>query len=365
MAKRIKKYGKSALILGLILTLVAMYLAIPIGQAADLTKERDTLSDSRPSVIAMHTVIFKATTAVPLSGHVIVDLPDAFSTPVMDYTDIEIYWDSADPPTTVCTMAASCSATDCCVTVTAELDKVDITLKSGAGILQDDYVKVVIGDGASGGDEDITNPTAGVYTVDLKTQNNVPADIDTGKTLVYIIAGVTVSATVAESLSVSISDSAIGFGTLDSGAIRYATAAEDGSLTEPTANLPTYIEVSTNAASGVGITIKDEGDGSAAGLYRSVFPTKLIPAVGAFDVTAGVEEYGVYGKDAGTGITISDDFDNDSPDVAISRIPQTFATSSGPLDAKNVDISMKASITGATTAGSYADTIILITTPTY
>ena len=259
MPKIVKKYGKITLVLGLILVLVVMHVMITSVQAADLTKERDTLSDSRPSVISKHTVIFRATTAVPLSGHVIVDLPDAFTTPAMDYTDVAIYWDASDPPTTECVMAAACGAANCCVTVTTATDTVDITLKSGAGITAADYVKVVIGDGAAGGWEDITNPTAATYTIDLTTQTAGQASIDTGKCMVAIIAGVTVSVTVAESLSVTVNAVTPTDCTTTDG-----TEVTTTSTTVPFATVTPEafydgcqrVDVGTNAANGYGATVQ-------------------------------------------------------------------------------------------------------------
>jgi len=179
-------------------------------------------------------------------------------------------------------------------------------------------------------------------------------------------SGIGVSSTLTESLTATISDYAIGFGNLDSGNVRYATADETGNTVEPASDLPTYIEVSTNAGNGMSIAIKDIGDGSAnAGLYDSTIPN-LIPAVASSAVSAGSEEYGVYGKDADANITIDEGFDDDTTsDLAITRAMQTFATSSGGLSAENVDISAKASVAGATEAGSYDDTLILAVTPTY
>jgi len=49
MAKTIKKHGKITLIIGLMIMLVAMYLAVPTGKAADLNNREVKISDSRPS----------------------------------------------------------------------------------------------------------------------------------------------------------------------------------------------------------------------------------------------------------------------------------------------------------------------------
>ncbi len=357
MAKKIKKHGKTALILGLILTLVAMYLAIPISQAAQITSRQMKISDSRPTAASTSvTYDFQGTTST--------DTVKCLRMRICNESDI----------TGSCTKPTGLSTTGAAKGDAGDWNVWDQTHWTGT-FTTDGDVKYTYSTGEIGGTnasfstDSITNPTsAGVYYAWINTYSDEACStaVDSGVTAFYIIAGVTVSATVAETLSVTISDSAIGFGTLDSSEIRYATANEAGATSEPGDDAPTYIQVSTNAASGMGITIKDDGDGSStAGLYESS-TTELIPAVASSDVSVGSEEYGVYGKGAGSGITIDEGFDNDTTnDLAISRIPQTFATASGPLDAKNVDISAKASIAGDTPAGSYSDTLTLITTPTY
>lgn len=362
MSKTIKKYSKTAIVLGLILAMAAMYELIPLVQADNYLPNREMkISDSRVNQTAV-TYDFEA-------NH---------STDTVKCVKLEF----CDAPTSTCNaptgMDASGGAKD-------SGNWSGWTAGSWTGSFAVAVVRYYNTTGEAGGDNysmstsGVTNSSSAPNDYYVRVTSYNPASctdadtcctgtvVDTGVAAFYILSsGIGVSATVAESLSASIFDTAIGFGTLTSADTYYATANEQGAITEPANDAPTYLEVTTNAASGVGITIKDEGSGSAAGLYKSSGTTKLIGAVASSDVSDGAEEYGVYGKGAGTGIIIDEGFDNDTvSDVAITRSPLPFASSSGPLNAINVDISAMASVTGITPAGDYSDTIILITTPLY
>lgn len=361
MPKIVKKYGKITLILGLILVLIGMYVTILPTQASGTLPNRSvTISNSTPGAAGVDYA-FKADFTASTIRCIEVVFSAAAVTNGMVTTSATQGADAdwGGTPFTKATWADIENATPGTVRFW------DATGEAGASA-------AIFGIGT------ITNPSALAYSAKINTYapgscTNAATcctgtKTDEGTVMFAITAVVTVSATVAETLSVSIFDTAIGFGTLSTTQARYATADEAGSLSEPGSDLPTYISVTTNAASGVNISIADVGDGSTnAGLYKSASPTDLIEAKASSAVTdASGDGFGVYGKDAGSGLTIHEGFDNDGTDDAIiARTPLTFATSSGVLSSINVDISAKASVAGATKAGSYSDTLILITTPTY
>jgi len=370
MPKIIKKHSKTALVLGLILALIAMYELIPLVKAAELTYESDTLSDSRPSEISKHTVIFKATTAVPLSGHVIIDLPDAFVTPAMDYTDVAIYFDADNPPITECVMAAACDATKCCATITEATDLIDITLKSGAGITAGHYVKVVIGDGAAGGWEDITNSIAGVQTITLTTQTAAAATIDTGTLKVAVISGVAVTATVAETLTFTIA--AVGSSQSVNGATTTVATTDGvsvplGALSVSANTIAAHdLAVTTNATNGYTTTTQytqklridasnDIDDHSGSNASPSTFSG------------AATEAFGYTTNDAtlGTGTPARFTSSGGNKWAAFTTSPLEVAYSAGPVTAEATRIGYQAGISATTSAGSYSTTVIYICTPIY
>jgi hypothetical protein len=398
MPKIIKKHGKIVLVLALILALVAISGLIPLARAASLTKERDTLSDSRPETIAMHTVIFQATTAVPLSGHVVIDLPAGFTTSAMDETDVLIYFDANDPPTTPCAMAAACDGTHCCVTVTPATDTVDITLTTAAGITAGHYVKVVIGDGAAGGLEDIENPTVGVYDVDITTQDAVPAGLDTGKAKVAIVAGVEVTATVAESLSFTIDHVAaancpetIG-GTDNSDDVSHdEDTVSFGTITPETFYFSCQsLEIKTNAPTGYTCTVQEtdqlkfggtefpDGDCNTGSCSEILVGAWTTAAEGGFgycmdDVTGNAALTTDASDDVGTGATdwVTANQCDDTPKFKIfpekaidTPDTETVMKSYTPAaDTSYMGYKINALYTQAT--GDYSTTTIFVATPTY
>jgi len=357
MSKIVKKYSKLAITLGLILAIVAMYFGTPIVRAATISDRELKISDSREGDQGGTGVIYdfqgdhSGTTVMCLRLQICTTITGGCTVP-----------DGLD------TTGGAKDSTNWSGWIAANFNG-NFTTNGTIDYLHTDA-------GQSGGNDysfstsGITNPdSSATYYARVTTYSDScgGTEVDSGVVAFAILqGGITVSAAVRETLSVTISDYAIGFGDLDVSNVRYATADEAGSTSEPGSDLPTYIQVSTNAGSGMVITIKDIGDGAGgAGLYSSG-ASKLIPAVASSAVSAGSEEYGVYGKDAGTGITIDEGFDDDgNADVAIDDTMLTFASSSGVLNAINVDISAKASIAGTTPAGTYSDTLILVVTPNY
>jgi hypothetical protein len=205
------------------------------------------------------------------------------------------------------------------------------------------------------------NTTSGIIT--MKTNNNT-IDIDSTNFVIDILASdqISISGVVDPTLTFSISDSSIGFGTITSAAVRYVTADLLGSATEATNGLPSTVTVSTNGTGGVVVEIKDTNANSASGLYSNAGSGKTIASAASTAVTLGNEGFGVYGKNS-SNITLSEAFDNDSTaDLAISTTFQTIASTAGPVSSGSFDISAKAGVSGSTPAGSYADTLTVVAT---
>jgi hypothetical protein len=351
MPKIVKKYGKITLVLGLILVLVAMYLTIPTSQAATITSRKMTISDSRPSQTGV-TYTFTGT----------------HSSTVVKCLRVQ-YCTTATGTCTKPTGMVTTSATRGTFTgwTTASWTIVNTT---------DGETKYTNATGEAGGagyviqTGTITNPsTEAVAYARVTTYTNTDCatgSTDTGTVAYSIIGGVAVSATVAEYMTFTIGDSAIGFGTWSAGstAVRWATADELGATAEPGAGAPSVLTLSSNATNGNSVTIRSIGSGSAAGLYDSV-STNVIDAAASSAVVAGTEGYGVYGKNAAS-LTIAEGFDNDTTgDTAVSTTAATFVSTTGAVSSGTVDLTIKAAIAATTQAGSYTDTLVLVATPTY
>lgn len=348
MSEKVKRTGKFVVVLGVILALVGMYVLIPQAKAAQMSSRNVVISDSRASGTGV-SYDFQGTTTATTTRCIKME----FCTTATG---------SCTTPTGLSTTSATKSSTGWNV-----FNQANWTLDNSTN----GTLKLTYATGENGGSNsswvinNITNPSsAGTYFVRLNTYSDTgcSTQIDYGVVAFAIVtSGVSVSATVAETLTFSISDYAIGFGELTNAALRYASGDENGSASEVTASTLT---LSTNAANGANVTIQDEGNGSSAGLYSAGTST-LIPAVASTDVTAGDDEYGVFARQA-SGLNIDEGFDNDgTSDVAISRTAQSYVSSTGPVSSGTAGIAAVASILATQQAGSYSDTLIFIATPTY
>lgn len=166
---------------------------------------------------------------------------------------------------------------------------------------------------------------------------------------------VTVSATVASSVSCNTDVSSTAFGTLTSGSISTST---------PTASTT----LSCNVGLGCTLSINDAGNGVNGGLSTSS-PAYLIPSPNAaFNATAtlvaGTEGYGIIATTsaAGSGGTLGiaarylQTFTGNTVG-GLSTSTLTLASSTAAVSGREVLVRHKAAISGTTQAADYTDTI--------
>ncbi|MDD5547408.1 MAG: hypothetical protein PHN74_00700 [Candidatus Pacebacteria bacterium] len=158
---------------------------------------------------------------------------------------------------------------------------------------------------------------------------------------------VTVSATVSTSVSCNTDITETAFGTLSVSSI--TTATTDASTT-----------MSCNYAAGCTLTIQDSGSGSNPGLWNSA-NSYLIASADA-TLAVGVEGYGIQVSAAPAGygdtLTLSTTYDKTGNVVGgLLRTATTLASTDSPTSGRTAKVVHKASISGLTTAGTYADTI--------
>jgi len=259
MPKIVKKYGKITLILGLILVLVGMYVAITPARAGYCTKEKDVLSDSRPSTVSNHEIYFVTPTGVDASTDTItLTFAAGFTMGSVAFGDMDLAVDNdgnCDGTWTDKTLAATPAAGVWGVGVSGQVITFTAPTDATTGEIPAGYcVQIEIGTNASGGSIQITNPTAGVKDIDIGGTFG-----DTGKIKVAIISGVTVSATVAESLSVTVNevDSAICTTTGGTKVTTTSTTVPFGTVnTEAFYDGCQRVDIGTNAANGYSGTVQ-------------------------------------------------------------------------------------------------------------
>ena len=162
----------------------------------------DTLSGTdayyKAAAYNKHTVVFTNIGAIVASGLIVITPEDLdFTIPTMDYADITL---TVEGETRTLAGAASGSADGVSVT-TGTSGNIDITLgttttntKAAPGtsgnIAAGCTIVITIGDGASAGLDDITNPSAAnAYTVGVDIKNAVPTTVHTSTAKVRIIDG--------------------------------------------------------------------------------------------------------------------------------------------------------------------------------
>jgi hypothetical protein len=350
------------------ITLISMVLAMSMFQfsilpanAAALTNISDTMSRLAKQTDANHSIAF--TTATALTGGQKIKIQFG---PDTDAFTLKGTLDSADLTVTGMTLVDTCGAGASEVTVAFDKTEPDENIT----------FTVCTGDTVSAGaktvdisHEEITNPdNAGTYKIAIKTLTAGDEEIDSGSLAVAIIDNdqVTIQATVEPTFTFSLTGTTMTFGSFATPSLRYANNTSGGT-SEPEAGATTRATVSTNAVHGAAITIRSEGNGTNAGLYSSG-ASYLIAADTSYNVihTTTNDRYGVYGTRASSDLTVDEGFDNDNiNDVAISRSPQNFASSTSPVDNAYVDVIYVARTIGSTPAGSYVDKVTLIATGTF
>ena len=162
-----------------------------------------------------------------------------------------------------------------------------------------------------------------------------------------------------QSISFSISDNSIGFGTLLPGATRYATGDTLGASAD-SANAHT-ISVATNAASGyvmylAGSTLTCTACGGAT-----------ITAVGASAVapSVGTEQLGVRGVVVGGTGTVSSPYNTSNWALDTAAFPDTFATGAGDEAVTTYGLRYMSNIASNSESGSYSSNLTFIVTATF
>jgi len=394
MAKIIKKYSKTALVLLLIGILTGVYfLGSPVKvQAGVLTGESDVLNDSRPSATSTHTIYFITPTGIDASTDtIILDFADQFTmgtTSAIDYTDIDLATSTATSNCSGASYAdatlAAAAASNTYGVATSTWQVITFTAPTNAGtgtIIAGTCVQVQIGTNAtfqSTGTRFITNPaSAGVYDLDFSGTFG-----DTGKTKLAIISGVTITATVAESMNVSVNAIATSTCATTGGT---AIASATTSINFMTINTEAFydscqrIDVGTNAASGYsadlykttlltdsgGDTIPDGAcNGTCSITTAAAWDSASTNGFGycMSDVTlkgAKVADasWGTNGCGAGT--------QNFKLVGTTATNAKTIMKSNSATSTNQAYIGYRLTVDSAQAAGTYSSTMIYVVTPTY
>jgi len=334
------------------------FLPVTTVRAASITSAKDVLSTLTDSASANHTISWVSPSAVANNTSITITFPTGFSLTGIVEDDVDIAGSSEGELTT----AADCSGSeDASVAVASQT--VTITLCSGDGgdFTNSETITVEIGNHAAASG-------TGVNQIENQTvaQNNSDAIIDitsgasdSGSVAVEIITddSVTVTATVDPSITFSISDTSVGFGTLASGAVRYATGDGTGGTTETTA--AHTMSAGTNAAGGLAVTYN-------GGLLTSAGNTIDAATSVTPPGNTSAEQFAIAVDDNGTAFSIVAGYDQATPLYSfVASTTTTLFSSSAPLTSTAVDVHYLANIAANTEAGNYTTSITYIATGTF
>jgi len=335
----------------LIVSMVAMYGFVPVTKAASLATASDTIGDSRPSVSTSHVIVFQSA-ANPLFEEDFIDINFGSFTGAVEGN---------------VTCPANSTAT------TTFNDYVGCVVDAGQSLASSSSHTITV--------TTVTNPgTPDVYDVVLATYASTSPQtvLETATTKVYVVAAVTVSATVDSTLTFTVAgidadqdvNGVTTTGTSTSTTIPFGTIDNTASST-----IGQRLSVSTNATDGFVVTVEQTGElANGAGANINSFNNSP-DGTGSTSVSAWVAPSGVldsnftYGH---MGVT-SEDSEYYSA-AQYTGLNGTAATNvlhhTGPANGSGTgigiaDVGYTVEISALQEAGDYNTTLIYIVTPTY
>lgn len=339
----------------LTLTLALLFINTQISLAASLSTLSDTMTRLKVSEASNHTIRYTTPSGVSAGQTMTITFPAGFNIGSVNYTDIDVSWGASTGYENELTLAATASGTTWGAVFSGQV----LTITSGTGtITSTSKVVVEIGLNASGGDAQITNPaTPSTYVIVVGGTFG-----DSGK-IAVVIAGddsFSVNANVDPTITFAIDSTSVNFGTFSSTSVLTAISGQ-------TSNSYVRTTTSTNASGGYTITVQDQGNGINPGLYNLSANYLIGSADYSYNNSTNLDTASGYGLQAtSVSATISAPYNGSSNVVGGLEItPQSLASYNGVADNQNVDLSLKAKVSGSTPAGSYIDRIILVATANF
>ena len=341
-----------------VVTLLAVVAAVmlPFSQiafAASLTTLSDTQTEQTASTLSSHDISFVTPTGITAGQTITLTFDNSTSISASLATaDVSLSVNAAAQTVAVGSNGASTwgfartSAT--VITITSQ--------SSGTPAAAGATIRIRIGT-AAGGTNRITNGSAGTTVLTI-----AGSMADTGMIAEPVVSNdvVNITATVTPTITFSISDNTIGFGTLSASTARYATGDTLGQGTDVAAHT---VAVATNAASGYSISI--QGASLTSG-------SNVIAPIGATSAASspGNEQFGIYATESGgSNNTVAAKYsDSVTPKFAYGATATTADTLGSGTSATataTYSVHYLANISGSTKPGSYAANLTYIATPQF
>ncbi len=368
MAQKIKKMSKKFIAFVCMITLVFSYSIISVNdsKAANATLVSDTLSDSRPTILADHVIKFKMDAATTIANTETVTVQFTGYTSGTSATVIGDWTVSHDAdgsgaytdltPTTDWTFTdGGTSTADPTYTFT-------FTSAGETAIGTNKYIQIALTNGTN----KLANPAASVCTINIA---GTWGGSETGVTKVAIISGVAVSATVSESLTFSInavaSSTTIKTSVDTTVATTVGTAVDFGTLSDSANTIAAHqLSVSTNGAGGYTTTVEYTAALTSPGSDTITDDASTNTSPEAFSA-AGTEGWGYTTNDAVLGTGTTGRFGDNNVWAGFTTTASEVAYSATPVSTETTYVGYQAGISGTTEAGVYTTTLVYITTPIF
>jgi hypothetical protein len=366
-----KKYTKNVLSILFVAILLFVHSGLSlIAEAASVSSFKDTMSTQAPSTTATHTLTWT------LVGGDTVAAGDTFT---VDFVDADFTlnaignWQTSDfsfNDGTARTITAVSSSSGVDPTCTAGTNNVAVTINTSTNNFK---VTACSTYSASSANANITFTINGTTASGTGTMTNKSSDVDsslvslsqsnadTGSAAVAVETNgvVSITATVAPTLTFSNDDNAIGFGTLSAGSATYANGAGTGSGTAVTANT---FAIGTNASGGYILTYNGANLTSGINTIPTANGTTTISADA--DGSPGTAQWGMGATITGTG-TVASGYEAASNNWKfVPSATTTLASSTGPAS-DSIAMRYLANIASTTPAGSYTTSITYVATGTF
>ena len=341
----------------LVLSVISPYLAV---RAATISSAQDILSTVTASTVANHEIYFVSPTGAALNSDIVLTFTGMTTTGVA-FGDVDIATgDSGNCSTATFTERTVASSAGAAAWGVSNSNPA-ITLSaptSGAGALSaGNCIRIKIGTNAStgtAGTNQITNGTVGLKTITINGSFG-----DSGEISVYFISNdqVSITATVPQAMTFSISDNTIGFGTLTSANVRFASGDAAGATTPVVAH---DLRASTNANNGYTITVKG---------YSLTSGGNSITPIGGTNssIASGTEQFGVRfaATGSGSGVVSAPYADTGYAYAATTNTTSLIASSTAPSDTNYYNATYIANISSITESGSYSTALTYVATANY
>ncbi len=342
-------------LLSIVLALAVVLFVFPLqhAHAAAITSVSDTMSSQTVSATSTHTIRFVTPTGARNdTDEIVLTFPSDYNFTGKTIGTVTFTHGTTTGTENTETLAAAPSATDWGAVFSGTQNRV-LTLTApsdgdGAHPLSAGH-KVII---TYNGTNSINPTTPGSYTMTVSGSFADSGDITNN---ILANSQVAVTATVPQSLTFSISDNTISFGSLGAGAARYASGTASGQATEVEAH---NLIVGTNASNGYTMTL--------AGNTLTSGPN-TITAIGAANTASaiGTEQFGVrMNASGGTGAVAipyaAAGFAFDS-----GAFPDIIASASGASADTTYSARYIANITSSTEAGAYTATLSYVATANF